>query len=207
MLVRVRTNADRKAGASATGRRYPLPVVDRAADQKREDALLADIRVEFPRFRVVRKDRCRLQRAIHQLLCALTLGRMRGYLDHYQTTIGQTVYVTADWDRRSPAERYVTMRHERVHLRQFRTFTLPGMAVLYLLVPLPAGLAWCRARFEKQAYAETIRAAAEVHGVEHVRCPDFRDRILAQFTGPSYGWMWPFRRGIERWYDSVVASL
>jgi hypothetical protein len=81
------------------------------------------------------------------------------------------------------------------------------MAVLYLLVPLPAGLAWCRAWFEKQAYAETIRAAAEVHGVACVRDPAFRDRILRQFTGPSYGWMWPFRRGLERWYDSVVEGL
>jgi hypothetical protein len=25
--------------------------------------------------------------------------------------------------------------------------------------------------------------------------------------GPSYGWMWPFRRSVERWYDQVLASI
>ena len=29
----------------------------------------------------------------------------------------------------------------------------------------------------------------------------------AQFVGGAYGWMWPFRRGIERWYDAIVAGL
>mgnify|MGYP003947482077 CR=1 FL=1 len=74
-----------------------------------------------------------------------------------QTTIGRTVYVTADWDHHDADQRSVTLRHEAVHLRQFRRFTLPGMAVLYLLVPLPMGLAWFRAHFEKQAYAESMK--------------------------------------------------
>src|SRR5437764_14588221 len=38
------------------------------------------------------------------------------------------------------------------------------MAILYVLLPLPVGLAWFRAYFEKEAYAETIRVAAEVWG-------------------------------------------
>jgi hypothetical protein len=194
-------------GAGSGAWRYHARVAHDGEPTARYAALLRDVREEFPRFRLVRKDQSGFQRAIHHVLVVLTAGRMRGYLDHYQTTIGRTVYVTADWDERGPLERYVTLRHERVHLRQFRRFTLPGMAVLYLLVPLPAGLAWCRAWFEKQAYAETIRAAAEVHGVACVRDPAFRDRILRQFTGPSYGWMWPFRRGLERWYDSVVEGL
>jgi len=132
---------------------------------------------------------------------------MRTYLGSYQTTIGRTVYVTADWDDRDPDERYVTMRHEAIHLRQFRAFTLPGMALVYLLLPLPMGLAWGRAYFEKQAYAESIRAAAEVWGPEFPRRDAYRRRILSQFTGASYGWMWPFRADLERWYDRVLASL
>ena len=44
-----------------------------------------------------------------------------------------------------------------------------GDGVLYMLVPLPMGLAYFRARFEKEAYAETIRAAAEVWGREYAR--------------------------------------
>jgi len=173
----------------------------------RYEQLVADLRVEFPRFRIVRKDQSPLHRAIHRALVILTFGRMRSYLDSYQTTIGNTVYVTADWDAWTPDRRYVTLRHEAIHLRQFRTFTLPGMALLYVLLPLPMGFAWFRAYFEKQAYAETIRAAAEVYGPGYPRRTEYRRYVLDQFMGPSYGWMWPFRRSLERWYDQVLATL
>lgn len=171
------------------------------------DQLVAALRDEFPGFRIVRKDRSRLHRAIHHALVVLTLGRMRSYLSSFQTTIGRTVYVTADWDAWEPDRRYVTLRHEAVHLRQFRRFTLVGMALLYVLLPLPMGLAWFRAYFEKEAYAESIRAAAEVWGPSCPRRLEFRTHIIAQFTGPTYGWMWPFRAHLERWYDGVLASL
>src|SRR5262245_44671 len=111
------------------------------------DALVVEIRREFPRFRIVRKDRAWTQRAIDALLRFLTFGAQRSYLSGYQTTIGQTVYVTPDWDELSDESRYITLRHEREHLRQFRRYTLPGMALLYLLVPFPVGLAWFRTRF------------------------------------------------------------
>jgi len=176
------------------------------ADTRKLEQLLAQIRVEFPSFRLVRKDRSRFQKVIHYALIALTFGRMRRYLEGYQTTIRRTVYVTPDWDSRPALDRYVVMRHELIHLRQFRKFTLPGMAFLYLLIPLPMGLAYFRARFEKQAYAETIRASIEVFGPESVSDVYFRNNILAQFTGPTYGWMWPFRGHLERWYDSVVQA-
>ena len=175
--------------------------------EERYRALLDEIRLEFPGFRIVRKDQSRLQRLIHAALAVVTLGAQRSYLGGYQTTIGETVYVTLDWDARPPAERWATMRHERMHLRQFRRYGLVGMALLYLLVPLPLGLAWFRARFEWEGYAETIRATAEVHGRARVEDPGFRAGIVRQFTSGAYGWMWPFRRTLERWYDEVVSSL
>jgi len=175
--------------------------------ERRYDALVHALRAEFPEFRIVRKDRSWLHRAIHHALRLVTLGQLTSYLQGFQTTLGCTVYVTADWADCGADQRYVTLRHEAVHLRQFRRYTLPGMAVLYLLVPLPMGLAWFRAHFEKQAYAESIRAAAEVWGPDYPRRPEFRRRVIEQFTGAAYGWMWPFRRGLERWYDQVLASL
>ena len=173
----------------------------------RYEALLADLRLEFPRMRIRAKRSSYKQLAIHYLLVVVTFGGMRGYLDDYVTTIGKTVYVCSDWPGRSDGDRWATLRHEAVHLRQFRRWTLPGMALLYLLVPLPLGLAWCRMRFEREAYEETIRASAELYGLACVRAPEFRARILDQFAGPSYGWMWPFRRSLGRWYDGVVARL
>jgi hypothetical protein len=173
----------------------------------RYDALVAALRVEIPGFRIVRKDRSALHRAIHHALSVVTLGRMRSYLDSFQTTLGRTVYVTADWDRWTDDERYVTLRHEAVHLRQFRTLSFPVMAVLYLFVPLPMGLAYCRARLEMAAYAESIRAAAEVWGAAYPRREAYRKHVIDQFLGPSYGWMWPFRAQLERWYDGILATL
>lgn len=170
-------------------------------------ALIAALEREIPGFRVVRKDQSRLHRAIDVALRIVTLGQMRNYLSSYQTTIGKTVYVTSDWESTDPLQRYVTMRHEAVHLRQFRTLTLPVMAVLYVLLPLPLGLAYCRARLEWAAYAETLRAAAEVWGSHVPRSADYRSHVIEQFTGPSYGWMWPFRRSVERWYDQVLATI
>jgi hypothetical protein len=81
------------------------------------------------------------------------------------------------------------------------------MALLYVMLPLPMGLAYFRARFEMEAYAESIRAAAEVWGADHPRSDAYRRHVVDQFTGPSYGWMWPFRAGVERWYDRVLATL
>jgi hypothetical protein len=172
--------------------------------EDRYQALLADISVEIPGFRVVRKDQSLFQRLIHAALVAVTFGAQRCYLTRYQTTIGRTVYVTSDWDSRPPADRYVTMRHERVHLRQFRRYTLVGMSLLYLLLPLPLGLAWFRARLEWEAYVEGMRAAVEVFGRAHVESRAYRERIVAQFTSGAYGWMWPFRRSVERWYDAAL---
>ena len=173
----------------------------------RYQVLVAALCEEIPGFRVVRKDRSRLHRAIHYTLIAVTFGRMRSYLDSFQTTIGKTVYVTSDWDDWPPDRRYVTLRHEAVHLRQFRKLTLPVMAVLYVMLPLPMGLAYFRARFEKEAYAETIRAAAEVYGCEYARSDEHRKYVIDQFCGPSYGWMWPFRSSLERWYDQIAQTL
>ena len=173
----------------------------------RYEQLLEEIREEFPGFRVVQKSDAWSQRAIHRLLRVLTLGAQSAYLDSYQTTIRRTVYVTQGWDSLPDEQRYVTMRHEREHLRQFRRYTTPLMALLYLFGPLPVGLAWFRAHFEKQGYAESIRAAAEVWGRDYPRRADYRSRVIGQFTGASYGWMWPFRAGLERWYDQVLASL
>ena len=173
----------------------------------RYQQLLVEIRAEIPGFRVIKKSQSPLHRAIHTALIAITFGRMRGYLSDYQTTIRKTVYVTDDWDDLDSDQRYVTMRHERIHLRQFRRFTTPVMAVLYLLVPLPMGMSYFRAHFEKAAYAESIRAAAELWGRGHVESESYRERLIGQFTGPAYGWMWPFRQNLETWYDSVLATL
>ena len=172
----------------------------RVDPEARVNALLEEIRVEFPGFRLVRKEDSRFQRLI---AAALRLIGQRAYLDRYVTTIGRTVYVNQGWEFRTAADRYVTLRHERIHLRQFRRWGLIPMSLAYLLLPLPVGLAWCRARLEWEAYAESLRAMRETYGEAHVRDPATRAYVIEQFTGPAYGWMWPFPRQIQAWLDMV----
>lgn len=173
----------------------------------RYEDLVVRVEAEFPRFKIIKKRDSPLHRMIHWGLFAITFGQMREYLDGYYTTLGSRLYVTGDWDDIDPDDRYITLCHEAVHMRQFRRWTPPLMGLFYLLFPLPMGLAWFRARFEKEAYAETLRASVEVYGLDYVRRESVRDRIIGQFTSASYGWMWPFRQSMERWYDRVVAEL
>ncbi len=171
------------------------------------DRLLVELTAEFPSFRLIPKSESGFQKLIHGALVVITLGQMRTYLSSYQTTLGQRIYVTPAWDKRSKADRYMVLCHERIHMRQFRQFTWPGMTLLYLLMPLPMGLAYFRARFEMEAYAESIRAAAEIYGKSYVEEASFREHILKQFSGASYGWMWPFPAYMARWYQRELDKL
>jgi len=140
-------------------------------------------------------------------LRVLTLGGQRHYLTRYVTTMGSTLFLPTGWAERSAESRYITLRHEAVHLRQFRRYGRVGTALLYLLPILPLGLAYGRAWLEWEAYAETLRATFEVAGLEAARDPKLHAHIVAQFTGPAYGWMWPFPRAVNGWIDRVVLEL
>jgi hypothetical protein len=169
-------------------------------DERRLESLLAELAAEFPGFRLIRKDDSPFQALIGRLL--MLIGQT-AYMEQYVTTMGRTIYVNRGWETRPALERFTVLRHERVHLRQFRRYGLIPMAIAYVLLPLPIGLAWCRARLEWEAYAESIRVMRHVYGDAHVDRPDVRGHIVAQFCGPSYGFMWPFRRTVERWYEAV----
>jgi hypothetical protein len=170
-------------------------------------ALLAEIAAEFPGFRAVDKRASRLSAVIDTTLRWLTLGRQRDYLTRYHTVIGRTLYLPDAWSACGEVDRVIVLRHERVHLRQFRRLGTLGMAFLYLVPLFPIGLAWGRARLEWEAYRETLAATFELRGPEGLRSPALRQEIVDRFVGAAYGWMWPFRRAVERWYDDALREL
>jgi len=171
------------------------------------DAFLAELRSEFPRFVILDKRTSPVSRVIDRALRIVTLGGQNEYLTRYYTVIGDRLYVPPTWDEIDPIDAVVMLRHERVHLRQRRRYSMVGMAALYLAFPLPLGLAWGRARIEQEAYEETLRATYELKGEHALRSPALRRRIVEQFTTAAYGWMWPFPRAIERWYDAAVERI
>lgn len=174
---------------------------------QQSERFLAELKAEFPAFRIVEKQGSSLSQAIDVALRIVTLGGQREYLTRYHTVIGDTLYVPQGWHAMGDLERVILLRHERVHLRQRRRYGGALMTFLYLVPFLPLGLAYGRARIEWEAYTETLRATAELRGVEAAQSPELRELIVSRFTGPDYGWMWPFRRVVEGWYDSVIEQL
>jgi hypothetical protein len=169
--------------------------------------MIAEIAQEFPQFRLVAKHGHALSRAIDVALRIVTFGTQAQYLSHYHTVIGDTLYTPARWDSTSEPDRVIVLRHERVHLRQRRRYGLPLMAFLYFVPFFPLGLAYGRARIEWEAYEETLLATAELKGLEAARAPELREMIVRRFTGGAYGFMWPFRGMVERWYTRCLAGI
>lgn len=172
-----------------------------------DQRFLRELLAEFPRFRIVYKRDSGFSRLLDVLLRLVTFNRMRTFITHYHTVIGDTLYVPESWTRMSAVDKVILLRHERVHLRQRQRLTFVGMACVYLLPFFPLGLAYGRARLEWEAYTETLRATHELLGAEAAQDPRLRDHIITRFCCADYGWMWPFRKQLNRWYDQVLNSL
>lgn len=186
----------------------------RSAESREVDPLrgrlheyVCELRQEFPRLRFVDKTQDQFSRWVDLALRVITLGAQRRYLTAYVTTIGQALYVPRGWESRSAEEQYITLRHEAVHLRQFRRHGLVWMSLLYLLGGLPLGGAWARARLEWEAYRETLAATYEVRGRQWAYGRELQEHVVRQFVGGAYGWMWPFPWVVRRWVRQTLAAL
>lgn len=173
----------------------------------RADTFFEEMQREIGALRIVHKENDAFSKLIDTLLRVVTLGQMRTYVSQYTTVMGHTIYVPAGWDARPDTERYVTLRHEAVHFRQMKRYGQVGMSLLYMLPIFPLGLAYGRARIEWEAYAETLRAIAEVNGLDAARHPKLRAHIVKQFTSAAYGWMWPFPGAVNAWIDAELARI
>jgi hypothetical protein len=175
--------------------------------RERLDSLLRELASRDRPVRIVKKRGVLHQRLAATVLRVLTFGGQRTYLTHYVTTLGHTIYVPDDFDEWEAGDAWRILRHELVHVAQFERYGWLLMIVVYGFFPLPAGLAYGRARLEWEAYAETLRATAEIDGVEAARDPALHARITGRFTGPDYGWMWPFPRVVRGWIAEEVRRI
>ena len=165
------------------------------------------VRAEFPSFKIVNKSDSFFMRTLSLLLLVVTFGQQSEFMTAFITTIGYTVYVPDSWMDGADEGRISVLRHERVHMRQRRKYSMPLFTFLYLVPFFPLGLAYFRAKFEWEAYEETMRVAVEYHGKVILKLPIFKENILSHFTTGQYGWMWPFRKTLERWYAASVTKL
>ena len=73
-----------------------------------------------------------------------------------------------------------------------------AMVLLYVLLPLPIGLAAGRAWLEWRGYRETLDAHWQLYGADAARAESLKKEIVRRFTGPDYAWMWLLGSTIER---------
>jgi len=182
-------------------------MIQRAVEHPQTEVLLAEMQREFPHFRIVDKAGSTFSTLIDWALRLVTFGAQRHYLTRYHTVIGDTLYVCGAWHSMNDVARVILLRHERVHLRQRRRYGMVLFAALYLIPFFPLGLAYGRARLEWEAYTETLRATAELRGVGALADSALRREIVRRFVSGDYGWMWPFSRTIERWFDQAVREI
>lgn len=173
----------------------------------RDQQLLSEIVQEFPNFRLLGKGNSPLCALIDRFLRIITLGGQSSFMTQYHTVLGQTLYLAPTWETMDSDQRYILLRHERIHLRQRQRIGMVTMAFLYLIPFFPLGLAYGRARIEWEAYEETLRATAEIYGIEALDGPGFKHLLVARFTGPDYGYMWPFPKQVSRWYEEARTRI
>ena len=154
---------------------------------------------------ILPKAESRFSKLIDWLLRGITFGRQSRFMSEYVTTLGKRIYTPSNWERHPAGDRYLILRHEAVHVRQFKRLTWPGMTILYLLLPLPMGLAGGRAWLEWQAYRETLVATWQLYGPAAAK--GLEDHIAERFTSADYAWMWLPGRQVRRWISSTLAEL
>lgn len=169
--------------------------------------LTQEIKGEFPEFNLVQKKDSFFMKLLFVLLLVVTFGAQKDFMSSYTTTVGYTIYVPTSWGELTENDRVITLRHERVHLRQLKKYGKFLFCFLYLLPFFPVGLAYWRARFEWEAYEETLRAIYEIHGEASLLDIKRRDSIVSHFTTGNYGWMWPFKATVQGWYASAVEKI
>lgn len=161
---------------------------------------------EFPGFKLIPKNKSILMKLVNAVLQVVTFGQMKSFMKSYTTTIGQKVYTPEDWESYNYVEKLSIVRHERVHMRQAKRHGRILFSLMYLLLPFPVGVAYFRKKFEQEAYEQNLRTIYQYmgRGALDDRKKEF---ILSQFTSSSYLWMWPFKKDLEKWYDSVVDNI
>lgn len=170
------------------------------------EQILKDTKDEFPGFEIIEKKSSGLMKVIDVALKVITFGQMKTFMTGFITTLGEKVYVNEGWESIPVANRAGVIRHERIHMRQSKKYGRFLFSFLYLVAPLPVGFAYFRKKFEQEAYEESLRAVHDYFG-PNAFTPQLKEYTLAHFTTAQYFWMWPWKKDLEKWYDSAVEKI
>jgi len=152
-------------------------------------------------------------KTLHVIVAIITFGGNRNFLKGYYTTIGPWIGVPEGWEKKRIQGRIAVLEHELEHIKQCAKcgfgnpiVGLPLYTILYLLLPLPAGLAYFRWRFERAAYAHGINEELKLMtGRERLKWRGVLiDRAVKQLTTGLYAWTWPFPKSARAYFEKHV---
>jgi hypothetical protein len=147
--------------------------------------LRADMYRELGTHITTKSEDRRFWKTLDVLLRITSFGHCTGLLKR-TTTIGRWIAFPEGKDLHdASAEDVLTLIHERRHVRQCARYTTLGMALLYLFVPLPIGLAYFRYKFEMEAFEDERKFA---HDNGWTIDPAW---FLSNLCGAAYLWAWP----------------
>ena len=157
--------------------------------------------VKNNRIKYMYKDESRLMRLLNKYFYG---GRKDSKFMDYYATVGKTrlVYVPRKWwDKATEEEKVILLRHELIHMKQIEKYGQFLFFFQYICLPFR------RAKFEKDAYEETLRARHEYWGKQSITSSKFREWVINQITSSSYLWMRPSTRRINHWYDDALQKI
>ena len=160
------------------------------------DKLVQLTKKEFPSFEIINKKNSFMCKAINVFLQIITFGQMKTFMTNFITTIGSKIYVPDGWDNNSDFSKYIVLYHERVHMKQKKKYTMPLFTFLYLLFPLPVGLAWFRLKFELEAYAAALEEMYFKLGYKYGYDEEI-DAIIKHMTSSEYFWTWYSKKYVK----------
>jgi len=168
------------------------------------DKLVAEMREEFPKFKIVEKKDSTLMKLCNIGLLIITFGQMKTFMSKFTTTVLFTIYTPSEWE---DADQVGILKHERVHMRQLRRHGIFWFWLGYCFLWFPTCFAYYRKKYEQEAYEETLRHRAQTGGMRYLEHPEYRESIISNFTSAKYFWTWPWRKDIEEWYDACVRKI
>lgn len=173
------------------------------------EELWKDVKKEFPRAKIVRKDKSLFMKIVFSLLFFTGID----YINNFVTTIGCTVYVPPSWDEGGYSEyrKYSVIRHERVHMRQFRLW--PFGKYFFWINPLLMGFCYItvfpvfwtlRAKFEREGYTQNMLVSYERTGT--IDADYWIKKLEPIFCGPKYCWM-DTKKSLRKWVRKTVEDI
>jgi len=154
-----------------------------------------------------------LWRALAWALYLVTCGwgmKPEVFLTEYATTIGPVQGYPREW----PELHEETIVHESGHTRQARWFGLGihpwvgllPMAIAYLLLPLPVGLAYVRYILELGADKRRWRYMLD-HGASPAEIVVRASSFGRTVSSKAYGWAWPWaEKGFAEAAQRMISS-